>query len=85
MAEWVVDKPKPKPVIAPPNPMKEVSETVDRLAKIVMHVAQMPPPPPPQLSIPPAPAPQPRPKRIEATITRDSSGKMDKVVLTPIY
>ena len=78
---------KPKAPTPPPpaDPLRTANDSIERLAKIVMHVAQLPPP---QINIPPAPAPvapQARPKRIEASIKRDSAGKMESVILTPIY
>lgn len=91
MASFLTDeevealKAKKKPVVAPPpqeDPFKNASLAIERLAMIVTHVAQLPPP---QINIPPQAEPQPRPKRLEATITRDSTGKMERVVLVPIY
>jgi hypothetical protein len=71
---------RPKPQAE--DPLKNASQAIERLALIVTHVAQLPPP---QINIPPAPQPQARPRSIEATVHRDDAGKMQRVVLTPIY
>ena len=77
-------KAKKKASLAPPpvDPLKNASQAIERLALIVTHVAQLPPP---QINIPPASAPVARPKRLEAEIQRDESGKMNRVILIPIY
>ncbi len=72
-------KEKPAPVT---DPLKSASQAIERLAMIVTHVAQLPPP---QINIPPASAPAARPKRLEAEIQRGEDGKMNRVVLIPIY
>ena len=67
------------------DPLASANQAIERLAMIVTHVAQLPPP---QINIPPATAPQApqaRPRSIEANISRDKDGKMNRVVLTPIY
>lgn len=64
-----------------PDPMKAANAAIERLAHIVTATLQMPPP---QLSIPTVEQ-QPRPIRLEASITRDTEGKMERVVITPVY
>lgn len=83
----LVEKSEQRAHAAPPalDPLRSTNASIERLAQIVTYIAQLPPP---QINIPPPPEPlahPARPKRVEATITRDSAGKMDKVVLTPIY
>jgi hypothetical protein len=68
----------------PPDPLRGANDAIERLTTLVTTIAKLPPP---QVHVPAQPAPviPARPKTIEATITRDKAGKMQRIVLTPIY
>lgn len=67
------------------DPMRGVHRAIDKLVQVISQQQAhpvAPPPPAPTIEFPPA---EPKPIRLEAEVVRDKTGKMVKVVVTPIY
>lgn len=70
-----------------PDPMAAANAAIARLANLVATVAQRPEPVAisPALSDFPVASAEARPARLEAEVIRDKAGKMQRIVITPVY
>jgi len=81
MAHIIPPAERSKPV-AQPDPLRGVSEAIARLVSVIEAQRQQPAPVIPAIQFPDHPV---RPSSLEATIVRDKAGKMQRIVITPVY
>lgn len=75
-------RPAPAPQPVQSDPMRGTIEAIDRLVKVVESQQAKVEPVAPALSQFPVDA---RPVRLEADVVRDKAGKMQRVIITPVY